>query len=108
MQKVTIIGNVGNDAVVRKNNNSGEEFTSFSVAVNEGYTTKEGEKVERTQWYEVVYNKTGISKFLTSGTKVYVEGRPNYGIYLNKEGKSVIAVTVNARQIEFLSAKNDK
>lgn len=49
--QITISGNIGVDPEIRDVN--GTKVANFSVAVNEGYTTKAGDKVEKTHWYRV-------------------------------------------------------
>lgn len=107
MQNLQIIGNIGQDAVIKKNSNSGEEFVTCSVACNESYTNKDGEKVEKTQWYDVIIRRTGISKFLTAGSRIFVSGRPVYSQYVNKQNQTVISVQINADRVEFFSMKKD-
>jgi len=50
MQKLVIIGNLGNDSKIVSSKNGGESFVSFSVACNEAYKNAEGTNVEKTTW----------------------------------------------------------
>ena len=49
--QITVSGNVGADPEIRDVN--GTKVANLSVAVNEGYTNKQGEKVEKTHWYRL-------------------------------------------------------
>jgi len=81
--QITISGNIGVDPEIRDVNCT--KVANFSVAVNEGYTTKAGDKVEKTHWYRVEAwdgsNGKGlvsnvIEKYATKGTTVFVQGFP--------------------------------
>ena len=47
--QITVSGNIGQQPEIKEVN--GTKVANFSIAVNEGYTTKSGEKVEKTHWY---------------------------------------------------------
>lgn len=108
MQNLQIIGNIGQDAVIKKNSNSGEEFVTCSVACNESYTNKDGEKVEKTQWYDVIIKRSGIAKYLTAGSRIFVSGRPSYSQYVNKQNQTVVSVQLSADRVEFVSMKKEE
>ncbi|MXV39368.1 single-stranded DNA-binding protein [Flavobacteriaceae bacterium Ap0902] len=72
MNKVQLIGRLGN------NPEGGENYKRFSVATSERYTNKQGEKVEKTEWHNVVaFGKTGevIEKYFKKGDPIYLEGK---------------------------------
>jgi len=106
MQKVTIIGNLGNDAKI-VNKNGGTPFVSFSVGCNESYTNQNGEKVENSTWYNCIYKHTGVTEFMKKGTKVYIEGFPTFKTYIGQDNKTYIDVTVSVRVLELLSPKKE-
>ncbi|RIK21488.1 MAG: single-stranded DNA-binding protein [Chloroflexi bacterium] len=77
LNKVMIIGRLGRDPEMRYTP-SGKPVTSFSVAVSRTYTKPEGERVEETDWFNVVaWGRLAeiCSQYLTKGSLVYVEGR---------------------------------
>lgn len=91
--QITISGNVGQAPEIKEIN--GTKVANFSVAVNESYNTKSGEKVEKTHWYPIeawdgsqgkglVSNV--IEKYLTVGTTVLVQGMPMIETY-EKDGE---------------------
>lgn len=106
MQRVMLIGNVGQDAVIKQGN--GNEFITFSVAVNEKFKNRDGIDVENTQWYNCLYQpKTmAVAQFLKKGTRVYVEGKPTVSTYKNKNNETAIDFGVQVRGLELLSAAN--
>lgn len=91
--QMTVSGNVGASPEIKDVN--GTKVANFSVAVNENYKNKKGEKVENTHWYRVEAwdsNADGglvsgvIEKFITAGTQVLVQGTPIVETY-EKDGE---------------------
>lgn len=77
LNKVLIIGSLGADPEMRFTP-GGKPVTSYSVAVNRGWRTSEGERKEATEWFNVVAwgNLAEIcNQYLRKGSQVYVEGR---------------------------------
>ncbi len=78
LNKVTLIGNLGNDPEVRTMQNGGE-VCNLSVATTESWKDKSsGEKREKTEWHRVVVFSPGLvgvcKNYLKKGAKVYLEG----------------------------------
>ena len=87
--QVQLIGNLGKDPEV-KELNSGKKVANFSLATNESYRTKDGEKKEETQWHNIVaWDKTAdiIEKYVTKGREVIVKGKLTTENYETKEGE---------------------
>tara|TARA_R110000822_G_scaffold27790_3_gene82686 strand:- start:5794 stop:6246 length:453 start_codon:yes stop_codon:yes gene_type:complete len=79
INKVILVGNVGNDPEVR-NLPSGGKVVNLSVATSEQWRDKTtGERKERTEWHRVVIFSEGLTKvaeqYLHKGSKVYIEGQ---------------------------------
>lgn len=79
INKVIIVGNLGQDPEVRTTN-SGALVVTLSVATSENWTDKQtGEKRERTEWHRVVIFNQGLAKiardYLRKGAQVYLEGQ---------------------------------
>ncbi len=75
--RVQLIGNLGKDPEV-KNLTSGKMKASFSLATSESYKNANGEKVDDTQWHNIVaWGKTAevAENYLQKGSKIDVEGR---------------------------------
>lgn len=110
LNKVIIIGNVGNDPDVRYLD-GGSVVAKFSVATNERYTTRTGEQVESTEWFRVeVWNDQAktIEKYVRKGQQIYVEGRLRTETYTDKEGKERFSLGVRATTFQFLGGPNDR
>ena len=107
MEQLTITGHVGQDAKIKDSNDG--QFIVFSVAVPEKYTKANGEKVERTNWYNCTYwpKRTTIAEYLKKGTKVLIQGKPTYGTYQDKQNETQIDVGIRVNNVELLSNKPD-
>lgn len=105
MQKITLIGNIGNDAKIV--NYNGSEFLDISVAVTQ--TRGKGEdKKESTTWYDINTDSVKLAPYLKKGTKIYVEGNFKLDTFFSdKLQKWIPKIIIYARQIELLSAKKE-
>ncbi len=79
VNKVILVGNVGQDPEI-KNTQDGRELATFSIATSESWKDKSsGEKKEKTEWHRVVVYSQGlvgiIKNYVKKGTKLYVEGQ---------------------------------
>ena len=78
VNKVTLIGNVGQDPVIRSTN-EGKEIASLTIATTESWRDKtNGEKKEKTEWHKVsVFNENLVNivkNHVKKGSKLYIEG----------------------------------
>lgn len=110
MQKIQVIGNIGQ--VAKINDHNGRKAISFSVAVNRKYVDKDGVTHENTTWFNCTKwvgegRSTEIAKYLLPGTKVYVEGIPSVSTWTNKENKTFASQNIDAREIELLGSKKE-
>ncbi|RTK92719.1 MAG: single-stranded DNA-binding protein [Rickettsiales bacterium] len=79
LNKVTLIGNVGSDPIIR-NTNDGKEIASFSIATSESWKDKvTGEKKDKTEWHRISVFSEGlvrvIKSYVKKGSKLYIEGQ---------------------------------
>jgi single-strand DNA-binding protein len=78
LNKVMLIGNLGDDPEARSLNNGGE-VVNLRVATSESWKDKDGNRQERTEWHRVVIFNEGLAKvaksYLRKGSKVYLEGQ---------------------------------
>lgn len=78
LNRVLLIGNLGDDPEARSLNNGGE-VVNLRVATSESWKDKEGNRQERTEWHRVVIFNEGLAKvaksYLRKGSKVYLEGQ---------------------------------
>lgn len=77
LNKVTIIGNVGQDPDIRAMQ-SGDLVANLSIATSESWKDKQGQKQEKTEWHRVVVfgNLAEIvQQYVSKGSKLYIEGK---------------------------------
>ena len=92
MQQITIAGNVGKDAELRRTGN-GDVVLGFSVAVDNG-KDKNGNKRDST-WFDCsIWGKRAesLERYITKGTKVVLTGRPTAREH---NGKAYLGISVN-------------
>src|SRR5437868_9641603 len=101
VNKVILIGNLGRDPEVRYTR-SGQAVANFTVATNEAWTDKSGQKQERTEWHRiVVWGKAAehCGEYLSKGRQVYIEGRLQTREWTNKEGVKQYTTEVVANPV---------
>lgn len=105
MQQITILGNLGKDAVIKSTN--GKEVVLFNVCVNSDYKNANGETVKRSNWYSCIYKGTSVAKYIKKGDLILVEGELNPRIYVNDKKEASLDLTVSVIRIELLNNKRD-
>jgi single-strand DNA-binding protein len=106
MKQLTIIGNLGFDAVIKEYN--GQKFIEFSVAVNERYKKADGTQVETTDWINCTYRQLGLAPYLKKGDKILVQGKMSVNVYQGKDKTHRAGINLNAFNIQLLSSKKDE
>jgi single-strand DNA-binding protein len=103
INRVTVIGNLGNDPQTGVGKNSGVAWASFRLACNESWKDVSGEVHKRTDWVQVVaFN--GLAKSLArlaSGDQVAVDGRLRSREYVDRGQKRTV-VEILATTVQFL------
>lgn len=78
VNKVILVGNLGDDPEARSLNNGGE-VVNLRVATSETWKDKDGNRQERTEWHRVVIFNENLGRvaksYLRKGSKVYLEGQ---------------------------------
>jgi single-strand DNA-binding protein len=104
MIKVTLLGRVGSDPVLR-NTKTGKTVANFSVADNQ---KEAGE--QKTTWYSVSCwdAKAEIAeKIVRKGDLVYVEGVPSVSSWTDKQGTSRNEISISCRFLQVEKQKKD-
>jgi single-strand DNA-binding protein len=107
VNKVILVGRLGQNPEVRYTP-SGSAVANFSVATNETWTDKQGQKQERTEWHRiVVWGKLAelCGKYLEKGRQCYVEGRLQTRSWQDKDGTTKYSTEVQATTIQFLGGE---
>ena len=78
VNKVILVGNLGDDPEARSLNNGGE-VVNMRVATSENWKDRDGNRQERTEWHRVVIFNENLGRvakqYLRKGSKVYLEGQ---------------------------------
>ena len=107
VNKVILIGRLGQNPEVRYTP-SGAAVANFSVATNESWSDKSGQKQERTEWHKVVvWGKLAelCNQYLAKGRQVYLEGRLQTREWKDKEGQIKYTTEVQAQSVQFLGGQ---
>ena len=102
--KVQLIGHLGNDPEI-VNLEGGTKLAKFSIATNESYKNAKGEKVEDTQWHNIVaWGKTAeiVENYLTKGKEVAIEGKLTNRSYETKTGEKRYVTEVKCNELLML------
>ena len=106
VNKVILVGRLGQNPEVRYTP-SGAAVANFSVATNESWTDKSGQKQDRTEWHKVVvWGKLAelCNQYLAKGRQVYLEGRLQTREWQDKDGQKKFTTEVQAQTVQFLGA----
>ena len=107
VNKVILIGRLGRDPESRQTN-SGMAVAELRIATTRG---RDRDGNEQTDWHTVVcFDKTAeiVSKYLSKGRQVYVEGRLQHDSWEDREtGQKRYKTTVVANTVNFLGSRND-
>jgi single-strand DNA-binding protein len=104
---VQLIGNIGKDPEVKSFEKS--KKASFSIATNESYKNQKGEKIEETQWHNVVvWGKLAdvVEKYLKKGNEVAIEGKLVHRSYETASGEKRYITEINVNDLLMLGGKS--
>ncbi len=105
--KVQLIGNLGNDPEII-NLDSGKKLAKFSIATNDSYKNAKGEKIQNTEWHNVVaWGKTAeiIENYVTKGNEIAIEGKLTTRSWDDKEGVKRYTTEVVCNELLMLGNK---
>ena len=111
INKVVLIGRLGNDPKLTYLP-SGTPVANFSVATDESYKDRDGNKVERTEWHRIaVYGHSAefCSNYLSKGRLVYIEGKLQTRSWEDQQGQkrsqTEIVVTGPGHTVQGLDSR---
>jgi single-strand DNA-binding protein len=109
VNKVILIGNLGKDPEVR-HLEGGVAVARFPIATSESYKDKSGQKVEKTEWHNIVLWR-GLAeiaeKYLRKGQPVFIEGKIRTSQYQDKDGNQRYSTEIVAESMTMLGGKPD-
>lgn len=106
VNKVILIGNLGTDPEVR-HLESGAAVAQFRLATNELYKDKQGNRVERTEWHNIVAWRglaEMVEKYVKKGQSIYVEGKIRTRQYQDKDQQTRYVTEIVADEITMLGS----
>jgi single-strand DNA-binding protein len=109
VNKVILVGNLGRDPELRYTQ-GGQAVANFTLATNERFSSKDGEKQERTEWHRIVaWGRTGelCAQYLAKGRSVYLEGRLQTREWEDKEGQKRRTTEIVATTVQFLGGRGE-
>lgn len=109
VNKVIIIGRLGKD-VTLSYSQGGTAICSLSIATDESYKDRDGNKVERTEWHNVTAFQRmaeNCANYLSKGSLVYVEGRLKTEKWQDQQGQDRYTTKIMAERVQFLDRKQD-
>jgi single-strand DNA-binding protein len=104
VNKVILIGRLGRDPEVRYTP-SGQAVANLALATSEQWTSKEGNKSERTEWHRIVaWGRTGeiCGEYLKKGSLVYIEGKLQTRSWEDREGVKRYTTEIVAQVMQML------
>ncbi|MGC6299151.1 single-stranded DNA-binding protein [Pasteurella multocida] len=108
VNKVIIVGNLGNDPEIRTMPN-GDLVAKISVATSESWIDKNtGERKTQTEWHSIVFYRRQAEicgQYLKKGSKVYVEGRLKTRKWQDQSGQERYITEILADKIVLLDSK---
>lgn len=109
MNKVMLIGNVGQEPDVRYFETD-QAVAQVRLATTErGYTLENGTKVpDRTEWHTLLFFKNHakiVDRYVHKGDKLYVEGRIRYRSYDDQRGIRRTTTEIYVDSMELLTPK---
>lgn len=108
VNKVIIVGNLGNDPDMRTMPN-GDAVANLSVATSESWTDRNsGERREQTEWHRIVFFRRQAEiagEYLRKGSKVYVEGKLKTRKWQDQNGQDRYTTEIVGDTLQMLDAR---
>jgi single-strand DNA-binding protein len=109
VNKVILVGRLGRDPETRYTG-GGQAVCNFSMATDETFKDRSGERQKRTEWHKiVVWGKQAeiAQQYLKKGSLLYLEGRIQSREWNDKEGQKRTSFEIVATNFRMLGSKSD-
>ncbi len=110
VNKVFLVGRLGKDPEVRYLDNN-RAVANFTIATNEVFIDKSGNKVEQTDWHNIEMWDAlarNAEKVLKKGRTVFIEGKIKNETWTDKDGNKRSAVRIRALQFQVVASPNSE
>ena len=107
VNKVILVGRLGRDPEMRYTG-GGQAVANFSVATDETYKDRNGERQKRTEWHKiVVWGKQAeiAQQYLKKGSLIFIEGRIQSREWQDKEGQKRTSFEIVASNFRMLGGR---
>jgi single-strand DNA-binding protein len=109
VNRVILVGRLGRDPETRYTS-GGQAVANFSVATDETYKDRNGERQKRTEWHKiVVWGKQAeiAQQYLKKGSLIFIEGRIQSREWQDKEGQKRTSFEIVATSFRMLGGRSD-
>lgn len=109
INKVILVGNLGNDPEVRYTP-AGAAVTTISVATTESWKDKDGNRQEKTEWHRVVFFSRLAEiagEYLKKGSQVYIEGKLRTNKWQDQNGQDRYTTEILANEMQMLGGRGE-
>ena len=107
VNKVILVGNLRTDPEIKSFEN-GSKVARLRIATTEGYTNKEGQRIEQTEWHTVnMWRQLAdiAEKYLSKGKQVYIEGRLRTRTWKDADGSDRYSTEIEATTMQMLGTR---
>jgi len=107
--RAIIIGRLGRDPELRYTQN-GTPVANMSLATDETYTDREGNRQKRTEWHKVVvWNRQAetVANYLAKGRMALVEGTLQNNKWQDNQGQNRVTTEIRAQRVVFMDSQGD-
>jgi single-strand DNA-binding protein len=107
VNKVILVGRLGRDPETRYTG-GGQAVANFSIATDETYKDRNGERQKRTEWHKiVVWGKQAeiAQQYLKKGSLIFIEGRIQSREWQDKEGQKRTSFEIVATHFRMLGGR---
>lgn len=107
LNRVMLIGNLGADPELRYTQGN-QPVLSMRLATTESFNNRAGERQERTEWHAITLwgkRAEALSKFLSKGERIFVEGRIQYRQWEDRDGNKRWSTDIVANNVILLGGR---
>lgn len=110
VNKVTLVGRLGKDPEVRRFDSDAAK-AEFTLATNETYTNREGQRVENTEWHNIAIWRRGLvgvaEKYLRKGSLIYLDGKLRTRSWDDQDGNRNYMTEIIVDNFKMLDSRGD-
>jgi single-strand DNA-binding protein len=99
--QVQLIGHLGKKPEIT-NLETGSKLAKFTLATNESYKNAKGDRIENTQWHNLIaWGKTAevVELFLDKGKEIAIKGKITYNNYTDKDGNKRYTTEIVVQEV---------